>query len=333
MKKRSWPIGTISLVIINVFLFILFGFDLPLRIAERYGLVPVDLFRGLTPWSLITHMFIHQNFLHIFFNMIMLLSFGYLLEKKIGTSKFLLLYFLSGIFGGLAHSLFYPNSYIPLVGASGAIFGLMGAAAFLDPTLIIYVFLIPMPIILFAALYFFIATYLIEIGVTFGIGHAAHIGGMLFGSLSAFSINPRKALKGLGYAILTFIILIAIIFLVPDLIPSVTEIIKQPQISYSWNVSTGDSNSTHVAYYVRNSIRNDGYDTAKNIVVWVGFDSLERGVTLGQDTSTPYDIEPNYLFIIPSVVIVRRNVTTRAHVVIRGDNIPIKESYSDWFKT
>ena len=77
------------------------------------------------PWTMITYMFVHAGFGHIFFNMLSLWFFGPRLEQMMGGPNFIALYFVSGIFGALLSLIMSVNSPIPIVGASGAVYGVM----------------------------------------------------------------------------------------------------------------------------------------------------------------------------------------------------------------
>lgn len=94
-------------------------------VPGRYaGDLPFDLSAVISP---LTHQFIHAGFTHLAVNVAMLMAFGSALEKAIGGTKLLTIYFLSGIAGALVHALIYPHTIDPLIGASGAISGLFGA--------------------------------------------------------------------------------------------------------------------------------------------------------------------------------------------------------------
>ncbi len=88
----------------------------------QYGLIPSQL----NPLDLLTHMFLHSDIGHIFFNMLFLFIYGFSLEVALGRLWFLGIYMLSGIGGGILFAAMSPHSLTPLVGASGAIFGLLG---------------------------------------------------------------------------------------------------------------------------------------------------------------------------------------------------------------
>ncbi len=96
------------------------------------------------PWTIVTSMFLHASPLHLFFNMWALFIFGPVLERVVGGKRFLSLYFIAGIVGNVGFALFYPSATAG-VGASGAIYGIIGALAVLLPNLVVLVFFLPMP--------------------------------------------------------------------------------------------------------------------------------------------------------------------------------------------
>jgi membrane associated rhomboid family serine protease len=153
-------------------------------------------------WQPISHMFMHGGLMHIFFNMFALVSFGSALEHFWGPKKFLFFYFSCGIGAALIHSginYYYFHDGLntfenmigaltPTVGASGAIYGLLVAFAFMFPNAELALLFIPVPI---KAKYFVPGIVLLDLfsGVTGysifggGIAHFAHVGGALFGFL------------------------------------------------------------------------------------------------------------------------------------------------------
>ncbi|MDP2717589.1 MAG: rhomboid family intramembrane serine protease [Candidatus Micrarchaeota archaeon] len=141
------------------------------------------------PWTIITSMFLHAGYLHLFFNGFALYMFGPYLERMIGSNRFLVLYFAAGIAGALAYAAtFYagilPQS-IPALGASGAIFGILGAVAVLRPNLMIFVWFVPMPM-KFAALLWVGLSLLETVNISGGIAGAAHLGGLVMGALTGY---------------------------------------------------------------------------------------------------------------------------------------------------
>lgn len=149
--------------------------------------------------QIITSMFIHGSNLHLIVNMIVLLSLGLELEKSIMPSKqFLALYILSGI-GSFIVSSFFVDVYTPSIGASGAIYGLLGASIVLIPNRKFYILIFPFKgfkakYILSIALVLELVLGLINTGSN--IGHMAHFGGGLTGLILAlFAFNKYKELK------------------------------------------------------------------------------------------------------------------------------------------
>ena len=129
------------------------------------------------PWTLITYMFVHADFNHIFWNMLFLFFFGMELERRVGENKFLQIYILSGIVAALGQMMISTSS---MVGASGALFGVMGCLAIIAPEIrILLFFVIPMSIrgavVLFALIDF------LTLGSADNIAHMAHIVGLLVG--------------------------------------------------------------------------------------------------------------------------------------------------------
>ena len=134
------------------------------------------------PWTLITHMFLHDHrgIFHILFNMMTLYFFGPYLEKLIGKKQFVLMYLISGIVAAVGFVVFEGNTGVGLVGASGAICGVLGAVAILNPNLKVYVYFIPMKIKYMIVIYALISI-LFMAGDGGLIAHAAHLSGILIG--------------------------------------------------------------------------------------------------------------------------------------------------------
>src|SRR4030088_2970479 len=125
------------------------------------------------PWTLVTYMFLHAGFMHILFNMLGLYFFGPRVEQRIGSSHFFALYMLSGITGGLL-SFYNPN--VPIIGASGAIFGALLAYARFWPRDQIFIWgIIPVEVRWLVLIY----TVISLMGWGSGVAHFAHLGGFL----------------------------------------------------------------------------------------------------------------------------------------------------------
>ncbi len=138
------------------------------------------------PYQLITHMFMHANLMHIFFNMFGLVMFGRIIESVWGSKKMFILYFVSGLGAAGLQLLVYYLTHIQaaMLGASGALFGLLAAFALLFPNVELMLIFLPIPV---KAKYFVPAFAILSLflGVASfkgdNIAHFAHLGGAIFG--------------------------------------------------------------------------------------------------------------------------------------------------------
>ena len=131
---------------------------------------------GREPWTLVTSMFLHGSLLHLGSNLFSLFIFGLVAESLIGTRRFILVYVASGLVASVASLFFYDAS----LGASGAIFGIIGFLAIVRPRLIVPAFGVPLPILAAAALWIVLSfAGLFSPGE---IAYAAHLGGMAAGA-------------------------------------------------------------------------------------------------------------------------------------------------------
>ena len=153
------------------------------RWFEYYlGLVPVLVWREYFLWQLFTYIFLHGDFFHIFFNLFSLWMFGGELENYWGSKKFLFYFLFCGIGAGVCTVVFTPSSFVPVIGASGAIYGILLAFAWLFPNrpILIY-FLFPIPAKYMVIIFGLIELYSSRGGVGGGIAHLTHLGGLVFG--------------------------------------------------------------------------------------------------------------------------------------------------------
>jgi len=129
------------------------------------------------PWTLVTYIFLHAGFDHLFYNMFALVIFGAVLEKIIGGKKFLITFFVSGIAAGIGSVIFYSSS----IGASGAIYGVMGTLVVLRPKAPVFAgFMVPVPMIVAVVLW--TAGDLVGLFASSeNIAYAAHLFGLAFG--------------------------------------------------------------------------------------------------------------------------------------------------------
>ncbi len=161
-----------------------------------FALIPVNLVRRGYIWQLVTYQFLHGGFFHLLINMFVLWMFGVELEQVWGTAGFLRFYLICGIVAGLGMVIFSYGP-IPVVGASGAIFGLLGAFAIYWPERMIFIWgIFPMKIKHFVLI---IGVITLMSGVSetdSGIAHLAHLFGLLMGLLYCWKGDPRKPLLG-----------------------------------------------------------------------------------------------------------------------------------------
>jgi len=161
-----------------------------------FGLVPILVWKKYFLWQLVTYMFLHGGFFHILFNLLAFWMFGGELENYWGSKKFLFYFLFCGIGAGICTVVVTPYQFIPVIGASGAIYGILLAFGWLFPNRLIYVyFLFPIP-----AKYFVIIFGLIEFfssigGAGGGVSHLTHLGGLLFGLLYMLYPMVRQKIR------------------------------------------------------------------------------------------------------------------------------------------
>ncbi|HIG52092.1 hypothetical protein CXT76_01615 [Candidatus Parvarchaeota archaeon] len=144
------------------------------------------------PWRFLSSIFLHGDLGHLVYNLFALILFGSILEKVIGGSKFLRVFFITGILANLISVNFYGSS----LGASGSIFGVIGALIFLKPMMIIWAFSLPMPLFV-AGIIWAAGDFLGAIGFFTGnpidnTGNLAHLAGMFFGLIFGSLYKKRK---------------------------------------------------------------------------------------------------------------------------------------------
>src|ERR1700679_3550154 len=161
-----------------------------LDVLALWPLQPIDGVSYFRPWQIVTYAFLHStgNITHLLFNMLGLWMFGAEVERCVGPRRLLSCYFASVVTAALTQ-LFVPMIFgappSPTIGASGGVFGLLLAYAFLFPTRKVIPLIppIPMPAWLFATLYAAVELFLGVTGTLSGIAHFAHLGGMVGSAL------------------------------------------------------------------------------------------------------------------------------------------------------
>ena len=126
-------------------------------------------------WTLLTAIFLHSGVVHLIYNLFGLALFGSILEHVIGSRKFLILFFVSG----LAASIISLPFYTRVLGASGAVFGILGMLGILRPKLTVWLYHIPMP--MFVALFVWAFGDIVGIYAPSGTANIAHLGGLVIG--------------------------------------------------------------------------------------------------------------------------------------------------------
>ena len=196
------PTVTKNLMIINILMFIFTMVNEELMVSVFAMFYPASRFFHF--WQPVTHLFMHGGWMHIFFNMYALYMFGSVVERNLGSKKFLVFYFVTGLGAVALHTAvqflqaqmflsdinanlpaYYDMLRTPTLGASGAIFGLLVGFAMIYPESILTLIFPPVSLKAkwFVLIYVAIELMLGVRGVTDGVAHFAHRGGALFGWL------------------------------------------------------------------------------------------------------------------------------------------------------
>ncbi|NPV27428.1 MAG: rhomboid family intramembrane serine protease [Firmicutes bacterium] len=221
IKPRRFPFVNYSLILFTI---IIFFYELTLsprnldQLLAAYAVIPVKItWFFLHPWvitganvlPLVTSIFLHGGWVHLLGNMLYLWIFGDNVEDRIGHLRFLLFYLLAGIIGNIAQVLSNPYSTSPLIGASGAIAGVLGAYVIAFPrarilTLLIVIFFVTtvrIPALFFIAFWFILQLFnglAVLSGAVSPVGWWAHIGGFLTGLLVMHILHQRADLSEWG---------------------------------------------------------------------------------------------------------------------------------------
>jgi membrane associated rhomboid family serine protease len=196
---RRFPLITIVIIGLNTALFLYQAFS-PQGLAyfvQKMGVIPYEITHlkslahvpRLSPLlTLFTSMFLHGSLFHLFGNMLFLWIFGNNVEDDLGSLRFILFYLLCGLGAGFTQIVVSPNSRLPMIGASGAVAGVLGAYFLLYPgaRVLTFVFLfviirvVPIPAAYVLGLWFI--AQVLNIGMGGGVAWFAHIGGFLLGA-------------------------------------------------------------------------------------------------------------------------------------------------------
>lgn len=222
LRSISFQWVNLTLIVITVAVFLLEASGMSEQAIASFALVPRELFQmgvlggpaagiggGITvPERLtpLTYMFFHGDILHLAGNMVFLWVFGDNIEDALGHLKYLVFYLLCGVFAGLAHAWLQPVSQVPLIGASGAVAGVIAAYIMLHPRVRVWVLalrIIPLRLNALIVLGLWIATQLVMVLLpqTDAVAWWAHLGGLAAGAiLVVFMRRPDLPLfdKGLS---------------------------------------------------------------------------------------------------------------------------------------
>ncbi len=209
-QTLSWVNWSLIAANILVFFYELGLAQAPLeKFILTFGLVPADInfANPLTLFPFFTHMFLHGGWVHVLSNLWILFIFGDNVEDRMGHVRYLAFYILAGLAAGMLQYLFMRTGNTPLIGASGAIAGVLGAYFLFFPKAHIYTFipvfilpwLVEIPAVLFLAFWFvtqivygLLAVTTVGGAAAGGIAWWAHIGGFIFGLLLAKPFSMRR---------------------------------------------------------------------------------------------------------------------------------------------
>ncbi len=205
-KSGSFPFVVLIIIILNA---LVFAYELSLPDAAQagffkaFGMTPKNLTymalgesgEGVIPWwaTLFTYMFLHGGWLHVIFNLWFLWIFGDNVEDMLGHARFALFYVACGVGSAVAEAFFSANADVPIIGASGAIAGVMGAYLWLFPTarivtlvwIIVIFFFVRIPAVIFLGLWFALQVFngsgSYAADASGGIAWFAHAGGFIIG--------------------------------------------------------------------------------------------------------------------------------------------------------
>lgn len=198
-KDNSYHNITLTIVVINAILYLVTSQLWP-RATLYLAMIPSLVLHGWV-WQFLTYMFVHGSFSHLLFNMLSLYIFGSMVERRIGSKEFLLFYLLTGILSGVASFVSYmlAGTNVILVGASGAIYGVLLMFAVFFPYSVIYVFgILPVRAPILVIVYALIELYSQVFGRGGNIAHLAHLSGLVVAYLYCrirMRINPLEVFR------------------------------------------------------------------------------------------------------------------------------------------
>ena len=217
LKVIRFQLVTVTIIALNVAMYLTTGAFSPEQvlgtIASGWGMVPGELLGVLPPaigydpvpepLTLVTYQFLHASWWHLISNMLFLWVFADNIEDAFGRPAFAMLYVLCGIAAGLAHVVLQPSSNAPLIGASGAVSGILGASIVLFPKARVWILLFMRLPLRIGARWVLGGWFILQI-VSFwmdqgneevSVAWGAHIGGFLAGFALTFAIRRRLLIR------------------------------------------------------------------------------------------------------------------------------------------
>ena len=211
-RTRIFPLVNWGLILLNALVFFFEIQKTPSalqRFIFTWGLIPANLLANPAgKWETIfSAMFLHGGWFHILSNMWVLYIFGDNVEAALGKSRYLIFYLLSGVAAALLQSYLLPTSTVPMIGASGAIAGVLGGYLILFPRsriaslvpILFILTIVEVPAVLFLLFWFVTQLYsglfMMQGGSASGIAWWAHVGGFLFGMLIVSFFRRRTTYR------------------------------------------------------------------------------------------------------------------------------------------
>jgi membrane associated rhomboid family serine protease len=203
IATRTFPIITVSIIFVNILIFLWLRFTLTgmegQTVYKYYGLVPRELMTSAsTRWDLVPY-----NAMTVLTSMFLLYLwiFGNNIEDAMGHGRFLVFYLLAGIVAAFAQFFYDPTSNIPMIGASGAVSGVLGAYLVLYPYariktllfIVIFIKIVELPAILLLTIWFFMQVMYSQLE---GVAWYAHIGGFVFGLIMIKLFSKKTPMRG-----------------------------------------------------------------------------------------------------------------------------------------
>ncbi|MBI5453419.1 MAG: rhomboid family intramembrane serine protease [Deltaproteobacteria bacterium] len=209
IPSSTFPFVTISIIVLNSLVFIyeiMLGMPGGEGFVLRTAAIPYEITHFVDapprsfvppPFTLLTSMFVHGGLFHVAGNMLFLWVFGDNVEDAFGHFTFLVFYLATGVIASLSHIMMDPSSTVPMIGASGAVAGVLGAYFLMFPraqvkTLVFLVFFVTVariPAVVFLG-FWFLLQILSSGAASGGIAWYAHIGGFMAGIIGVFLIRP-----------------------------------------------------------------------------------------------------------------------------------------------